>query len=271
MAVTVASFRADFLEFQNESDYPSSVIAYWLAAAAILLGIPTVSPPTVCSFTGAIANGVLTVSEINFGSLTMFPMLLEGENVPDNVSIIKQLTGPAGTTGTYQLGNAGATALAAENMVALRPVVGAGINQYWGVSSPLATSPPTTLADLATEQWVAHQIVLEKQAIAAAASGGNPGTSVGVISSKSVNGVSVSFDVGSVTGGLQETAGYYNQTTYGQRFYRLMRLRGAGPIQLGIGRAPPFLFFNTWGLLGSSNGWAGPYPGVEMGDTGFSS
>jgi hypothetical protein len=129
------------------------------------------------------------------------------------------------------------------------------------------------MADFATEMWTAHQIVLEKQALAAAAVGGDPGTKIGIVTSKSVNGVSVSFDVGAITGADsgQQGGGYYNQTVYGMRFWRLARIRGSGPIQLGIGRAPPFLFFNSWGLTGSFNAWAGPYPGIQQGDSGFSS
>jgi hypothetical protein len=201
------------------------------------------------------------------------PLLLQGIDVPANAAITGQLTGDQTGVGTYALSFSAEEPIAAEQMVALQSGYGiGGGNPFWGPSSLTANSPPTTLADFALEMWVAHQVVLEKQAIAQAATGGNPGTAIGVISSKSVNGVSVGYDIGAVTGGnMQANAGYYNQTVYGIRFYRLMKLRGAGPIQLGIGRAPAFLFFNNFGLLGSSNGWAGPYPGVEQGDTGFSS
>lgn len=271
MTVTVASFRADFPEFKNIVQFPDGVINYWLAAAQLLLGITTGSPPKVCSFVGALAeNEQLTVSEIDFGSLSMFPLLVQGNSLPVNAAILSQISGAQAGIGVYQMNVAGN--IAAEPMVAYGQLTGNGGNPFWGPSSPTANSPPTTIADLATEQWVAHQIVLEQQAIQAATSGGNPGTKIGIISNKSVNGVSVGFDVGSVTGGnMQDNAGYYNQTIYGMRFYRLMKLRGAGPIQIGIGRNPPFLFFNNFGFLGSSNAWAGPYPGIEQGDTGFGS
>lgn len=271
MTVTVASFRQDMPEFASQAAYPNGVINYWLAAANILLGLGAGSPPKVCSFVGQLnADKTVDVTEIDYGSLTMFPLLIEGNGLSPEMVLIGQISGDPGVTGVYQSNVAGT--VGPEAMVAIGSLSGAGANPYWGPVSPTADTPPTTLADLATEQWVAHQIVLEKQAIAAAQTGGDPGTKIGIISNKSVNGVSVGFDVGAVTGGnMQENAGYYNQTVYGMRFYRLMKLRGAGPIQIGIGTAPPFLFFNSFGYLGSSNAWAGPSPWPQQGDSGFSS
>lgn len=271
MTVTVTSFRADMPEFVSIVAYPNGVISYWIAIAQILFGTAVASPPKVCSFVGALAaNDELTVSAVEFGSLSMFPLGVQGGNLPTSAAILGQISGAQGGIGVYQANVSGN--IAAEPMVAYGAASASAGNPFWGSSSLTADSPPTALVDFATEMWVAHQIVLEKQAIAAAAAGGDPGTKVGIISNKSVNGVSVGFDIGSVTGGtLQENGGYYNQTIYGIRFYRLMRLRGAGPIQIGIGRPPPFLFFNNFGYLGSSNAWAGPYPGVQQGDSGFGS
>lgn len=275
MTVTVASFRKDFAPtFGNASQYPDDVIQYWISMAQLMLGINTGAPPSVCSFTGQAGNppatsNVLTVTAIAFGSLSMIPLLLEGANVPSTLAIVEQLTGNPGDVGTYQLNQV--AAIAAENMVAIRGGTTVGSNPFWGPSSLTADSPPTTIADFAIEMWVAHQIVLEKQAMAAAAAGGDPGTKIGVISNKSVNGVSVGFDVGAITGdSAGKSAGYYNQTIYGMRFWRLARARSAGPIQIGIGRNPPFFMgFNNFGFLGASNAWAGPWPGISQGDTGF--
>jgi hypothetical protein len=269
MTVTVASFRASLPEFANVGTYPSGVIQYWIALAAVLLGTGTGSPPQVCSFTGALApNGVLTVSAIGFGSLSLFPLLYQGNTVPNNAAVLGQLTGPLGALGTYQSSVTGN--IPAEAMVALQAGFNVGVNQFWGPASLTADAPPTTVADIATQMWVAHQVVLEKQALAAAATGGDPGTKIGIISSKSVNGASMGFDVSTVAGGkMQENGGYYNQTVFGMRFYRLMKLRGAGPIQIGIGQAPPFAFFNNGGFLGSSNAWFGPSPFPQQGDSGF--
>jgi hypothetical protein len=271
MTVTVASFRADFpLVFGSQSAYPDEVINYWLAMAALLLGTSSGSPPLVCSFKGSITGNILTITEQYVGFISLTPLLLQGNHIGPNVAIVEQLTGDPGQLGTYKINISANIAL--EPMVAVTNAPSSGGNPFWGPSSSVASSPPTTVADFATEMWTAHQIVLEKQAAAAAATGGDPGTKIGIVSSKSVNGVSVGFDVGAVAGGtMQANAGYYNQTIYGMRFYRLMKIRGSGPIQLGIGYSPPFLMFQNFGPLGSNNAWCGPYPGIEQGDTGFSS
>lgn len=137
------------------------------------------------------------------------------------------------------------------------------LNQgFWGAPSDTATSPPTTMIDFAMEMWVAHNIVLEKQAQDAASVGGDPGTKQGVLNSKSVGGVSAGYDVQAV---MELDAGFWNMTIYGTRFIRLARQVGAGPIQIGVGSPPvPFLLFSPDGVP-----WAGPYPGIMPSDTGF--
>ena len=106
----------------------------------------------------------------------------------------------------------------------------------WGLGSPAPVAPAATILDVATELFVAHNLALEKQADDAARRGGTPGTSVGgVVSSKSVGGVSVSYDTSS---GIDEGAGHWNLTTYGTRLYRLFQLFGSGPVQVGIGWDP---------------------------------
>ncbi len=264
MTVTAATFRADFPEFSNALTYPDSVINYWLAISAILLGITPGAAPQVAAFNGLVAGQTLTVNSVDFGSLSLLPLLLSGNNIPANALILSQINGAQGAAGQY---NVSFTAnVAAQELVALGNATGTGGNPYWGAASVLATSPPTTLADFATELFVAHQIVLEKQAIDQANSGGDPGTRIGVVTSKSVGGVSVSFDVSQI---VDPKSGFWGMTMYGLRFIRLARLRGMGPVQIGIGVAPPFMFFNSWGLTGSGNAWGGPYPNIMPSDTGF--
>jgi hypothetical protein len=137
------------------------------------------------------------------------------------------------------------------------------LNQaYWGVPSATADAPPTTLIDLATELFVAHNLVLEKQAVDAASRGGDPGVKMGMITNKSVGGVSIGYSVSEV---IELDGGYYNATTFGQRFLRLARFKGSGPIQIGVGVPPlPFLAFNS-----SGQPWGGPFPGIMPSDTGF--
>lgn len=87
-----------------------------------------------------------------------------------------------------------------------------------------------TLLDLGLSLYVAHNLVLEKQAGEAAAGGGDPGSSSGVISSESVDKASIAFDTAR---GTEEDAGHWNLTTYGTRFLRYSRMAGAGGIQVG--------------------------------------
>jgi hypothetical protein len=136
---------------------------------------------------------------------------------------------------------------------------------YWGIGSTVAVAPPTTKLDFATELFVAHNLVLEQQAFAAAQSGGTPGTQQGVVTSKSVGSVSLGYSVAEV---LNLDGSFWNATNYGVRFLWLARLVGSGPIQIGIGKVPlPFLTFVGWG----ESAWAGPYPYPQQGDSGFSS
>lgn len=85
------------------------------------------------------------------------------------------------------------------------------------------------LLDLGTELFVAHNLVLERQAKLASANGAPPGLATGIISAKSVDNVSISYDTNSAQ---EKDAGQWNLTTYGQRYWRMMRMFGAGPVQV---------------------------------------
>lgn len=120
----------------------------------------------------------------------------------------------------------------------------------WGVGATVAVSPPTTLYDLGAELFVAHHLVLERQAMdAAAIAGGVPGLTQGPASSEGVGPVSISYDNGQVT---YEGAGPWNATMYGLRWMRLARSISAGPLQVGVGWVPQYLVTTT------GPGWAGP-------------
>lgn len=88
------------------------------------------------------------------------------------------------------------------------------------------------LADMGQGLITAHNLVLESTAQVSAQRGGNPGSQIGILTSKSAGGVSASYDASSST---EQGAGHWNQTTYGARYYRLSRMMGAGPIQVGGG------------------------------------
>jgi hypothetical protein len=81
----------------------------------------------------------------------------------------------------------------------------------------------------ATQLFIAHNLILEKQAVNSAAFGGTPGLVGGAIASKSVDKVSVSYDT---SGSMEKDAGHWNMTAYGLRFAQLTRYFGAGPVQL---------------------------------------
>lgn len=76
----------------------------------------------------------------------------------------------------------------------------------------------------------AHRLVVASRNRTAGAAGIAPGALIGVQSSKSGDGLSVSYEVSAVT---EEGAGQWNATNYGTQYYQLLRMMGAGPIQSG--------------------------------------
>lgn len=99
----------------------------------------------------------------------------------------------------------------------------------WGAAA--AVGAPLTLYDVGQELFVAHHLVVERSAQEDVAVGGLPGWSKGAISGESIDKVSVNYEV---NGALVPEAGHWNLTTYGTRFLQLMRMVGAGPVQVGI-------------------------------------
>ena len=79
------------------------------------------------------------------------------------------------------------------------------------------------------ELFTAHNIVLAAGNKAAAAQGSMPGQSNGVLTSKKVGSVGVTYDN---TSAMELDAGHWNQTTYGRQYIRLARLLGQGCYQL---------------------------------------
>lgn len=75
--------------------------------------------------------------------------------------------------------------------------------------------------------YVAHY--LTAQGSRAAGGDGAEGASLGVISSKSVDGASVSYDTGIAA---ESGAGFWNATPYGRELYQLLRVFGAGALQI---------------------------------------
>lgn len=99
--------------------------------------------------------------------------------------------------------------------------------------------------DLGVCLYTAHRLALGALNAAAAAAGGVPGYGIGVVASQGASKVNVSFDTGS---GTHADDGHWNMTTYGTQWRELMRLAGAGPLQVGGDDYEP-----------TPAAWAGPY------------
>lgn len=77
--------------------------------------------------------------------------------------------------------------------------------------------------------YVAHEVTLAaRNAAAGATPGGTPGKA-GLQSSKSVGSTSVGYDTNNTA---EKNAGWWNLTIYGQQFFRLSRMIGAGALQV---------------------------------------
>lgn len=81
--------------------------------------------------------------------------------------------------------------------------------------------------DYAVTLYVAHMLILNARTAAASGGGsGIPGIPTGAAQSKTVDKVSVSYDT---KFGIDEAAGWWNQTSYGQMLWQLLVRKGAGP------------------------------------------
>jgi hypothetical protein len=79
------------------------------------------------------------------------------------------------------------------------------------------------------ELFIAHYTELRGRRIAQAAIGGVNSSGGGVLTSKSVDKVSASYDVSGI---VNPDAGFWNNTDYGREFYWWWSMAGAGGRQL---------------------------------------
>lgn len=86
-----------------------------------------------------------------------------------------------------------------------------------------------TIWSQGVQLYVAHEITLASSNAATGQNGGVPGGQSGPTASKAVGSVNVSYDT---TSAAEKNAGWWNLTSYGKQFYRLMRMMGAGAVQL---------------------------------------
>jgi hypothetical protein len=100
---------------------------------------------------------------------------------------------------------------------------------------------------LAVKLWVAHQVTLSAREVRAANAGQIVGEVRGPVTGKSVGKASISYSTETSIDG----AGYWNSTTYGQRFFAMMRSFGGGPFYVrGRGRSFGPGFRPPFGVLG---------------------
>lgn len=104
---------------------------------------------------------------------------------------------------------------------------------FWsGLASKLLSAEQFgSVWEQAVELLTAHYLVIAVGNLQVANGGGLPGSgaATSVVSMKKVGSVTIGYEN---TSTLNQTAGWYNQTTYGQSLYNLMRMFGAGAIQL---------------------------------------
>ena len=98
--------------------------------------------------------------------------------------------------------------------------------------------------------FIAHNLTIDGMSGAEAARGGFAGLLRGPIVSESGDKVSVAFATANL---MDPSAGHWNMTVYGVRYWSLMRIFGAGPIQV----APCI-----------TDGQAGAYGGPLFGEFG---
>lgn len=108
-----------------------------------------------------------------------------------------------------------------------------GINFWLGVAAKLLRPEAwVDVIDIGYELFTAHNLALEKAAAQGGAGGAAPGMNIGVVASKTVDKLSITYNS---TAGLVPDAGHWNLTTYGTRFLWLLNMAGMGPTQLGAG------------------------------------
>lgn len=101
------------------------------------------------------------------------------------------------------------------------------------------------LAGYGAALLTAHSLVLEEQEAVDSNAGKIVGSTQGVLNAASVGGVSSSWDTNAIT---YENAGFFNQTSYGRRYWNYVLMFGAGPVQFDAGPSiPSAAYIGGWG------------------------
>ena len=100
---------------------------------------------------------------------------------------------------------------------------------YWLSQAPLQLDAARfgKNFDLASMLFAAHNLALGQKEAGVASRGGTPGDALGPVSSKSVGGVSISYDASGIA---IPGAGPWNATSYGQRLYKMMQAAACGGV-----------------------------------------
>ena len=218
--ITIAAFRADYPEFTDSTRYPDSQISYWLQIAYLMLNVDRFGEPApyiIDKQAVAVAGAGYAV----FDTIT----LKGGVTCVPGVLTAKTVSGSGGVL-TADTTNVGAYWVPPTNPVQQQNTSGVGAGATFNLGF---VSAPYTAYDFASELYVAHNISIERRAQDEANTGGVPGTTTGPISAKSVDKVSISYDVAAA---IIDGAGDWNLTIYGTRFARLVRMFGMGPLTI---------------------------------------
>ena len=227
--------------------FPEYIVGVTGIGSSPLSGYQFAEPVTGGGLAGAVVSlnmGVLGVLVIDPGAYTALP--------PNPV--LQSAASGAGQDAAWTMTWAGLTS--AQFRVNFPGFMDALANSddqinFW-LSIAAALLPADRLGSmywLATQYFIAHNLSVEQIATAGGLNGGPAGISRGPVSSESGPAVSVSYDTSS---GLPENAGHWALTTYGTRLLDMIRRRGAGPMQVGVGYTPPNI-----GSL-STGAWPGP-------------
>lgn len=103
---------------------------------------------------------------------------------------------------------------------------------------------------LGEELFIAHNIILDGMMMQDASRGGLVGFAKGPVSGESGDKVSITYAVAS---SMEEGAGHWNLTFFGQRYWQLMRMAGASAVQVGPSPFGGILPHMGWGRGGPSN------------------
>lgn len=241
------SFRLDFPEFGNAAMFPNQQISFWLQIASIMLNQDRLGVPA------PLQENSITLVSGGSGYAPSNTLQLAGGNFSTPVTLTVNTVDGGGAITGFSVANPGAYTVVPSNPVGQLSTTGAGTGASFNIAW---VSAPYQAYDLATELFIAHNLTLEARAQQESSFGAIPGRSTGLISGKSADNVSLSYDTASA---IVDGMGDLNLTIYGVRLAKMINMFGMGPLSF-VGAA-----CGSW-LNGP--GWSGPitYQGINWDD-----